>query len=58
MGRYVFQPDHHPKLGPGVRVINMLQYQFPDPEGYRVIWPKERALAAFTPPTWWKPAKR
>ena len=54
MGRYQFQADHHPKFGPGFRVINMLQYQKPEADGYRVIWPKERAAASFTPPAWWR----
>src|SRR6185503_21238954 len=53
MGRYLFDRGHHPKFGPGFRVLNMLQYQFPDAEGYRVIWPPERAVAGFVPPSWW-----
>jgi branched-chain amino acid transport system substrate-binding protein len=54
MGRYQFEPNHHPKFGPGFRMINIYQYQQPEPEGYRVIWPNERAVAQFVPPTWWK----
>jgi branched-chain amino acid transport system substrate-binding protein len=54
MGRYQFEPDHHPKFGPGFRRINIYQYQEPEPEGYRVIWPKERAVAEFVAPSWWK----
>jgi branched-chain amino acid transport system substrate-binding protein len=54
MGRYQFGPDHQPRFGQGYRVINMLQYQLADPDGYRVIWPSERAVAAFKPPAWWK----
>jgi branched-chain amino acid transport system substrate-binding protein len=54
MGRYQFEPNHHPKFGPGFRAINVYQYQQPEPEGYRVIWPRERAVAAFVAPSWWK----
>ncbi|HVT60407.1 MAG TPA: ABC transporter substrate-binding protein [Thermoanaerobaculia bacterium] len=54
MGRYRFEPDHHPKFGSGFRTINMLQYQYPEPDGYRVIWPKQRAAAHFVPPSWWR----
>jgi branched-chain amino acid transport system substrate-binding protein len=54
MGRYQFQADHHPRFGPGFRMINMLQYQLPDAEGYRVVWPKERAVAGFMAPSWWQ----
>jgi branched-chain amino acid transport system substrate-binding protein len=54
MGRYQFGADHHPKFGPGFRVINVYQYQQAEPEGYRVIWPKERAVARFVYPAWWK----
>ncbi|HEY2291196.1 MAG TPA: ABC transporter substrate-binding protein [Thermoanaerobaculia bacterium] len=54
MGRYQFEASHHPKLGPGFRVINMLQYQLPEADGYRVIWPRERAVAAFISPVWWR----
>ena len=53
MGRYVFEPNHHTKFGPGYRVINIYQYQQPEAEGYRVIWPKERAVAKFVAPAWW-----
>jgi branched-chain amino acid transport system substrate-binding protein len=53
MGRYQFDKSHHPRFGAGYRVINMLQYQFPEAEGYRVVWPEERAEAEFTPPAWW-----
>jgi len=54
MGRYQFDKTHHPRFGAGNRVINMLQYQFPEADGYRVIWPEERAEAKFIPPAWWK----
>jgi len=54
MGRYQFGADHQPRFGPGYRAINMLQYQEADPEGYRVIWPRERAVAPYKPPAWWK----
>ncbi len=54
MGRYQFETNHHPKFGPGFRVINVYQYQQPEPDGYRVIWPRERAVAGFVPPAWWK----
>jgi branched-chain amino acid transport system substrate-binding protein len=54
MGRYVFEKGHHPRFGPGYRVFNMLQYQLPEAEGYRVIWPADRAVAAFVPPSWWR----
>lgn len=54
MGRYQFDKTHHPRFGAGYRAINMLQYQFPEAEGYRVIWPEERAGAKFTPPAWWR----
>lgn len=54
MGRYQFDKTHHPRFGAGFRVINMLQYQLPEAEGYRVIWPEERAEVKFAPPEWWK----
>lgn len=54
MGRYQFEANHHPKFGPGFRTINIYQYQQSEPEGYRVIWPKERAVARFVWPVWWK----
>jgi branched-chain amino acid transport system substrate-binding protein len=54
MGRYVFDKGHHPRFGSGYRVLNMLQYQLPDAEGYRVIWPPDRASAGFVLPDWWK----
>jgi len=57
MGRYQFESNHHPKFGPGFRVINIYQYQRPEPDGYRVIWPKERAVAEFATPAWWKGRK-
>jgi branched-chain amino acid transport system substrate-binding protein len=56
MGRYQFGADHQPRFGRGFRAINMLQYQEAAPDGYRVIWPPERALAGFKPPAWWKEA--
>lgn len=52
-GRYQFGPDHHPRFGEGFRVINMLQYQLPDANGYRVIWPRERSTATFMFPSWY-----
>jgi branched-chain amino acid transport system substrate-binding protein len=54
MGRYQFDKTHHPRFGDGFRVMNMLQYQLPEAEGYRVIWPGERAEVKFAPPAWWK----
>jgi branched-chain amino acid transport system substrate-binding protein len=58
VGRYQFGPDHHPRFGEGFRVINMVQYQFPDANGYRVVWPRERATAKFLFPSWYVgPAK-
>jgi branched-chain amino acid transport system substrate-binding protein len=54
MGRYQFDVGHQPRFGSGFRILNMLQYQLPDPEGYRVIWPPERAVAPFKPPAWWR----
>jgi branched-chain amino acid transport system substrate-binding protein len=56
MGRYVFDNDHHPRFGEGYRVINMLQYQQPSADGYRVVWPESRASAEFVAPSWWKGA--
>ena len=53
IGSYQFGPDHHPRFGAGFRVINMLQYQMPDANGYRVVWPPERAVAAAMFPTWY-----
>jgi branched-chain amino acid transport system substrate-binding protein len=52
-GRYQFGPDHHPRFGDGFRVINMVQYQFPDANGYRVVWPRERATGEFRFPSWY-----
>ncbi len=53
VGRYQFDSDHHPKFGEGFRVINMIQYQAPDANGYRVIWPAARATAKVMFPTWY-----
>ena len=53
VGRYQFGPDHHPRFGEGFRVINMVQYQVPDANGYRVVWPRERATAKFLFPPWY-----
>ena len=58
VGRYQFGPDHHPRYGEGFRVINMVQYQMADANGYRVVWPRERATADFLFPPWYVgPAK-
>ena len=52
VGRYQFGADHHPKYGTGFRTINMIQYQLPESEGYRVIFPRDRATAKYAYPTW------
>jgi branched-chain amino acid transport system substrate-binding protein len=54
MGRYRFDEGHHPIFGEGYRVINMLQYQFPAADGFRVVWPPSRSAAEFVPPLWWR----
>jgi branched-chain amino acid transport system substrate-binding protein len=58
VGRYQFGPDHHPRFGEGFRVINMVQYQFPNANGYRVVWPRERATAEFVFPAWYAGSAR
>jgi branched-chain amino acid transport system substrate-binding protein len=47
VARWVFGPDHHPRYGPGYRVIPIMQYQEPGPRGFRVVWPPERATAEY-----------
>lgn len=50
--RWTFGSDHHPRYGPGYRTIPMIQYHRPDPFGYRIIWPPDRAQGEFVFPAW------
>jgi branched-chain amino acid transport system substrate-binding protein len=47
MGRWMFEKDHHGRYGRGYRVIPIFQYIAAGPRGYKVIWPPDRAAAAF-----------
>lgn len=58
-GHIVFDDAHQARYGDGFRVLNMLQYQVPnDPYGYRVVWPKARAVAALIHPPWFRGGSR
>ncbi len=51
-GRWVFQQDHHPRYGTGYRSIPIIQYYEPAADGYRIIWPADRAQGDWVRPRW------
>lgn len=50
--RWQFDGRHHPRFGEGYRTIPIIQYFEPGAQGYRVIWPEERAQGEFVYPAW------